>query len=205
MKWQALAIETTGPDPGLAAIWDVAAVTFHEGAVVDKAGMRVDPGHPPTRSWHEAHGLRYGALVDCPSLADIAERFLARVREAEVLVVYSFPTLDAFMREALGGWEEAVASTPVLDPLVVLQMKDVGRYWKGRERHELAHVCRRFGLPVTNAPGRAWTRAEQSGQVLWRFRNRLPSDADEAGRFIVDQRLTQRMEHRHWRGGPEPS
>jgi DNA polymerase III epsilon subunit-like protein len=205
MDWLVLAIQTTGPDPSLAAIWDLAAVSFRDGQMVHKAGMRVDPGHPPSRAWHEAQGLRDGALVDRPSIQSVGDPFLDRVRRAEVIVVFGYPTVDAFLQTALPSWREAVGDTPVLDPLVVLQLKDVGRYWKGRERYELGHVCERFGLPVTSAPGRAWTRAEQSGQVLWRFRNRLPSDVNDAGRFITDQRLTQQVEHRHWRRGPEPS
>lgn len=203
MKWQeenlfAIDTETTGVKRGGDRIVELGA--WWEGEGGKRFGTLIDPGIPIPAEASAVHGITDEAVAGKPKLLDIAERFLARVRRATVLVAYNWPFDSEMLEAELGdSWRIAIADKPVLDPYVVVRFDDVGRYWRGKGRHKLDAVAARYKLSRGKGSShRASSDAYLAIRVLRRLARHLPEDAHEAAELIKRRREEQDARFRAW-------
>ena len=196
--------ETTGVDRQTDRIVELGAFGFVNGKLDEgtKFGTLINPGVPIPERAIAVHGITDDDVKDKPSFGTVAWRFVDRVKAASVLVGYNF-TFDAEMitaellreaeRRALGGdgdyspldtWLDALKTKPILDPLVVVRLDSVGRYWKGKGRHKLDAVAQRLGVKRDGNAHRASSDAKLTAMVLHALASHLPSDAHEAAALI---------------------
>ena len=147
----------------------------------------------------EVHGIYDATVIGKPSLAEIAHRFVERVAAAPIVVAYNAPFDLAILERTCPGFAGAMQGRVVLDPLVVVRLPDVGKFWGGKGRHKLANVCAKMKLPIPGNAHRAAADAIMAGLVLWRFRDRLPADAAEAAAFLAEARVQQDADFEAWR------
>jgi DNA polymerase-3 subunit epsilon len=167
--------------------------------------MLLNPGIPIPAGATEVHGISDSDVAGCPSLQDVAERFLQHVRAAPVLVGYNWPFDAAFLHAALGSaWQQAIEGKPVLDALVVVRQDAVGRFWKGPGRHKLDAVARQLGIAWEGDAHRASSDCVMTCRVLWHLREHLPDDPQEAALQVLAAREQQDRDFRAWqaRRGP---
>src|SRR5262249_2604970 len=108
-------VETTGTDPKLADLVEVAAVRVKGGKVTDRWSTLVDPGRPIVG--HQMHGLTDADVKGAPSAADAARQALAFVGDAPI-VGHSVGFDIGFLEEALGDGTR-IAPGSYLDTLVI--------------------------------------------------------------------------------------
>jgi DNA polymerase III epsilon subunit family exonuclease len=199
-KWLCIDSETTGIDPVNDRIVELGAVEFHQGQPLRRMGMLVQPGIAIPEQASAIHGIRDADVSGCPSLSDIADRFLTHVRSAEVLVGYNWPFDAAFLHAALGSaWLEAICDKPVIDVLVVVRLDSVGRYWKGTGRHRLDAVADQLDVPREGRSHRASSDCVLTCRILWKLRAYLPQDADGAVRLLAAERQRQERDFEAWK------
>lgn len=199
-EWLVIDTETTGVDPLTARVVELAAVKFRNGEPTARHGMLLDPGMPIPKEATAIHGITDADVRGQPSLAEVAARFLAHVRAADVLVAYNWPFDAAFLESGCPGWDAAIVGKVVLDPLVVVRFDAVGRFWPGAGRHQLESVYRR--IVDDEVPGhahRASTDAVMAGRILWALRANLPADGREASAIIERERHRQRADYEAWK------
>ncbi len=199
-QWLVIDTETTGLDPKCDRLVELAAVRFQHGQPLERRGMLLDPGIPIPEEASAVHGITDEQVKGKPSIQDVAERFLGLVEASPVLVAYNWP-FDAGMLEAVcPGWAGAVAGKVLLDPLVVVRLDNVGRYWRGTGRHRLENVYRRLvGPDLPGVAHRASTDAVMAGQLLWALREHLPDDGAGAAAFIDKARARQQADFEAWK------
>jgi len=198
--------ETTGIDPARDRIVELAAVVFQRGEVVRRMGMLVNPQMPIPAEATAIHGIRDEDVAGCPALLELQERFLRHVRAADVLVGYNWPFDAGFLHHALGeAWSEAIAGKPVLDALVVVRLDQVGRFWKGPGRHKLERAAEQLGIPWEGKSHRASSDCMMTCRVLWRLREHLPEDAQEAALKLQEARKKQEQDFAAWQKSRTPT
>lgn len=197
--------ETTGPDKDTAHVVEIGAYEVERLPDVaagkgSRYGALIRPPIPIPPEATLVHGIGDGDVRDAPTIAEIADRFLARVRDASILGAYNWPYDAAVLRRELGeAWDQAIAGKPVLDPLVVVRFDDVGRYWPGKGRHKLDAVAKRLGIGIHRpADHRASADALTAAAVLYTLRQHLPEDAFEAAALIATEREQQEQRFREW-------
>lgn len=210
MKWQneelfALDTETTGVKRGEDRIVELGA--YWEGDGGKRFGTLIDPGIPIPAEASAVHGITDEAVAGKPKLLDIAERFLARVEAATVLVAYNWPFDSEMLEAELGdSWRIAIADKPVLDPYVVARFDDVGRYWRGKGRHKLDAVAARYKLSRGRGSShRASSDAYMAIRVLRHLAKHLPEDAREAAELITRRRAEQEARFQAWLATQPPA
>jgi DNA polymerase-3 subunit epsilon len=203
VKWQneelfAIDTETTGVKRDKDRIVELGA--YWEGDDGVRFGTLIDPGIPIPAEASKVHGITDEAVAGKPKLADIADRFLARVRQATVLVAYNWPFDSEMLEAELGeSWRIAIADKPALDPYVVVRFDDVGRYWKGKGRHKLDAVAARYKLSRGRGSShRASSDAYMAIRVLRHLAKHLPEDAHEAAELITRRRAEQDARFKAW-------
>lgn len=208
LTWLCIDTETTGIDPLRDRIVELAAVVFQRGELARRMGMLVNPEMPIPAEATAIHGIRDEDVAGCPTLQQLQERFLRHVRAADVLVGYNWPFDAGFLKAGLGeAWSEAIADKPVLDALVVVRLDEVGRYWKGQGRHKLERAAAQLGLAWEGKAHRASSDCLMTCRVLWKLREHLPEDAQEAAHLIEQARDRQDRDFAAWQRsrGPVPA
>lgn len=209
MRWQeqhlfAVDTETTGIVRGEDRIIELGAYWEGDGGV--RFGTLIDPQIPIPAEASKVHGITDEMVRGKPTMAQIAERFLARVRQATVLVAYNWPFDSEMIEAELGsGWADAIAGKPVLDPCVVVKSDNVGRYWKketmakyGAGRHRLDTVAAYYKLRRRGSSHRASSDAYMAIRILRHLARHLPADAHEAGELITRWREQQEARFQAW-------
>jgi DNA polymerase-3 subunit epsilon len=200
LSWLCIDTETTGIDPQTDRIVELGATAFQGGQLRRKMGMLVNPGVPIPADATAVHGITDDEVADCPSLDEIAERFLGHVRQAEVLVGYNWPFDAGLLDVALGdAWRHAIRDKPVIDVLVLVRFDDVGRYWKGPGRHRLDAVAERLGIARQGKAHRASSDCILTCRILWQLQQHLPEDAQAAAELLAQQRAQQDAAFQAWR------
>lgn len=204
--WYSIDTETTGLGRD-ARIVQIAGVRFEEGEPVDVRGVLVDPGIPIPAEAAAVHGITDERVAGKADIGTVLEGVLPRISEAPVLVAYNAPFDLRMLRqdaERIGATtqlEHALEGCAVLDPLVVVRLDNVGRYWRGKGRHKLTSVAERFRLegdprwPAHDAR----TDAILAGRVLWRLRDKLPDDLEEALRMLTSESKAQQRAFEQWK------
>lgn len=204
-RWLVIDTETTGVDIETARVCELGFVPFHRGQPLAKYGRLLNPGVPIPADATTVHGITDDDVADCPRIEDVAERFLDHVRQAEVLVGYNLYGYDGPLLGRLLGrsWTEVAVCVPRIDPLVLIRMDGVGRYWQGHGRHKLTAVAKRFGLPIPASAHRSTTDCLLAGMVLWELRNHagaqdLPAEPFDLERVLLQAKDRQDADFAAW-------
>lgn len=191
--------ETTGFNPPDDKIVEVGAVLYRDKEILRKECWLVNPGIPIPAEATAVHGITNASTDSAPPLLDIAEELLSLVCEAHVLVGYNWP-FDAsfFQAELEGAWTDSIDGTPIIDPLIVVRFDNVGRYWKGSGRHQLARVADRFGIEAEGDIHRASTNCILTLRILELVQGYLPDDGGVASALIEERRKRQDADFQTW-------
>jgi DNA polymerase III epsilon subunit family exonuclease len=156
--------ETTGTDPKMSDLVEVAAVKIKGTKVVDRWSTFVNPGRPIVGN--QMHGITDKDVKGAPSPKEAADQLLAFVGDA--LVVGHNVGFDlGFIEEAKGDGFRFAPGT-YLDTLVIAR-----EGYPGAESYKLPDLARFFGVELTQSH-RALPDAEATANLLLWFANDLP-------------------------------
>ena len=157
-------VETTGTDPKLADLVEVAAVRVKGGKIVDRWSSFVNPGRPIIGN--QMHGITDKDVKGAPSPAEAARKALDFVGDA-LLVGHSVGFDIAFLEEALADGTR-IEHGRYLDTLVLAR-----EGYPDLENYRLDTLSRFFGIDLTQNH-RALPDAEATANLLIWFANDLP-------------------------------
>ncbi len=161
-------VETTGTDPLMADLLEVAAVRVRDGAIVDRWSTFVNPGRPIFGN--QMHGITDADVAGAPSPADAARRALEFVGDG-IIVGHSVGFDIAFLEAALGDGSR-IELGRYLDTLTLARdgYPDLPSY-------TLGELSRFFGIALQQAH-RAGPDAEATAELLIRIAADLPARID---------------------------
>jgi DNA polymerase III epsilon subunit family exonuclease len=157
-------VETTGTDPKMADLLEIAAVRIEGGKVTDRFESLVNPGRGIVG--RQMHGLTDTDVKGAPSASDAARKFVEFAGDA-LLVGHNVGFDLGFIEEALGDGTRFEQGR-YLDTLVLAR-----EGYPGAESYKLADLARFFGVEV-ESNHRALPDAEATAQLLLWFANDLP-------------------------------
>jgi DNA polymerase III subunit epsilon len=198
----AIDTETTGRDPEVDRVVEVACVIWRGGEIVRKMAWFVNPGRPIPKEASDVHGITDETVKDAPAFPLVMAELLDAIRGA-VPVAYN----AEYDRKVLAA-EMSRAGVPPqslppavrrniewIDPLV--WAREIQRAEKSRA---LSEVAERLGIKLENAH-RASDDAEATLRVLAAFQ-RDPRVPKTYGALIQEQRRIARLfdeERKRWR------
>ena len=156
--------ETTGTDPKMADLVEIAAVKVKGTKIVDRWSTFVNPGRPIVGN--QMHGITDKDVKGAPSPKDAADQLLAFVGDAKV-VGHNVGFDLGFIEAAKGGGFRFEPGT-YLDTLVIAR-----EGYPGAESYKLGDLARFFGVDLTQSH-RALPDAEATANLLLWFANDLP-------------------------------
>ena len=157
-------VETTGTDPKMADLVEVAAVRVKGGKITDRWSTLVNPGRPIVGN--QMHGITDKDVKGAPSPAEAARKALEFVGDAP-FVGHSVGFDIAFIEEALGDGTR-VAQGAYLDTLVIAR-----EGYPDLENYKLGTLAKFFGVELSENH-RALPDAEATANLLIWFGNDLP-------------------------------
>ena len=167
-------VETTGTDPKMADLLEIAVVKVKGGKISDRWSTFVKPSQPILG--HQMHGITDKDVAKAPSAADAAKEALAHIGDA--LVVGHNVIFD------LGFLEEAGASRVDQSRLVdTLTLAREG--YPDLQNYKLDTLAGVFGVDLTQNH-RALPDAEATANLLISFANELPGRIATAKSEISD-------------------
>lgn len=213
-RWLVLDTETTGLDSAAdpAGIVELGAVVMQEGRVLEHRAALFNPGKPIDPRAAEVHGITDAMVANRPRITAANPKTgrtpvqgldaLAAKWDCRAIVGYNLISFDMpILRRELGfGFSALEASIGcVVDPLVVVRLDSVGKFWKGQGRHKLTAVADRLGLNAAEPhmliqAHRASWDCVLAGRVLWHLREHLPTDSDEAHQLCAGKGAQQRRD-----------
>ncbi|MDQ2646743.1 MAG: 3'-5' exonuclease [Myxococcota bacterium] len=203
--------ETTGRDPAVDRIVEIACVVWQNGTVVARSAWLVNPERPIPKEASDVHGITDEEVKDKPTFAEIIDEVLEMMSGGVPLAhnaEYDRSVISAELGRIGGARRDAPAvrkSVDWVDSLV----------W-ARELHKLekskalGEVSQRLGIEIPQAH-RALHDAEAALRVMLAFASdvRVPRTY---GAFIQEQRRLSRLhddERRLWKmrapSGPAPA
>jgi DNA polymerase III epsilon subunit family exonuclease len=157
--------ETTGTDPKMADLVEVAAVKIKGTKVVDRWSTFVNPGRPIIGN--QMHGITDKDVKGAPSPKEAAEKLLAFIGPDALVVGHNVGFDIGFVEEAMGdGFRVRPGS--YIDTLVIARDG-----YPGAESYKLPDLARFFGVELTQSH-RALPDAEATANLLLWFANDLP-------------------------------
>ncbi|MFZ5854894.1 MAG: polyribonucleotide nucleotidyltransferase [Chloroflexota bacterium] len=156
--------ETTGTDPKVADLVELAAVIVKDGRIAERWSSYVDPGRPIIG--HQMHGITDADVAGAPSPKQAAEQFLAFAGE-RTIVGHSVGFDLGFIEAALGGGYRFEPGR-YLDTLVLAR-----EAYPDLENYRLETLARVFGIELT-ASHRALPDAEATAGLLAWFGRDIP-------------------------------
>jgi len=215
--WLILDTETTGLED--AAIVELGAVVMHEGRVLAHRGALFNPGKPIDPRASQVHGLTDAMVADRRRISEphpktgrtpaqgldaLAAEYDCRALVGYNLISFDLPILRRELGERFAALEASIG--PTVDPIVVVRLDAVGRFWKGQGRHKLTAVAERLGL-TTPEPGmadqahRAVWDCVLAGRVLWHLRDHVPTDEAAVRELMTREGGAQRAAlDAYWKG-----
>jgi len=157
--------ETTGTDPRMADLVEIAAIRIKGGTIVDRWSTLVNPGR--SIMGHQMHGITDKEVKKAPSPRQAAETFLAFAGDA-MIVGHSVGFDLGFIEEARGDGYR-FASGRYLDTLVIAR----DGYPGFSESYKLVDLAKFFGIPL-EGNHRALPDAEATAALLLAFAADLP-------------------------------
>ncbi len=172
----AIDTETTGRDPNVDRIVEVAAVIWDGTGISERFSWLVNPGCPIPPETTEVHGITDADVADKPPFAEILPDLLA-VLKGRVPLAYNAEFDKRFLmaeyaRCSMADFQAGVSHSPAnqvpafrrniewVDPLVWVR-----EVQKDEKSKALGDVCERLQIPLTNAH-RATHDAEAALLVL---------------------------------------
>jgi DNA polymerase-3 subunit epsilon len=200
----AIDTETTGRDPLVDRVVEVACVFWREGGIVERKSWLINPGIPIPKEAFDIHGIGDEEVKNAPPFSAIVPELYA-ILEGHVPMAYN----AEYDRKILMAELARVASVPAtappafrkgvewVDPLV--WARELQKLEKSRA---LGDVVQRLGIVLENAH-RAAADAEATLHVFAAFSSdpRVPK---AYGALIQEQRRLARAfedERGYWRGG----
>lgn len=195
--------ETTGRDPTVDRIVEIACVTFKNGEVLERKSWLVNPGRPIPKEAFDVHGIGDEEVKDAPPFAIVIRDVLEALRGA-VPLAYNADYDRSILMNELGRISLDAGPLPPaarkgiewIDPLV--WARELHRLEKSRA---LGEVSQRLGIKIEQAH-RAVHDAEAAGRVFVEF-SRDPRVPKTYAALIQEQRRLARVfddEHgRMWR------
>jgi DNA polymerase III epsilon subunit family exonuclease len=158
-------VETTGTDPKMSDLVELAAVKIKGTKVVDTWSTFVDPGRPIVGN--QMHGITDKDVKGAPSPKEAAEKLLAFIGGDALVVGHNVGFDIGFIEEAMGdGFRVRPGS--YLDTLVIARDG-----YPGAESYKLGDLARFFGVELSQSH-RALPDAEATANLLLWFANDLP-------------------------------
>jgi DNA polymerase III epsilon subunit family exonuclease len=157
-------VETTGTDPKMADLVEVAAVRVKGGKITDRWSTYVNPGRPIVGN--QMHGITDKDVKGAPTAAEAARKALDFVGDAP-LVGHSVGFDIAFLEAALGDGTR-IEQGRYLDTLVIAR-----EGYPDLENYKLPTLANFFGVEL-KASHRALPDAEATATLLAWFGNDLP-------------------------------
>jgi DNA polymerase-3 subunit epsilon len=196
--------ETTGRDPSVDRIVEIACVVWHQEQVVQSHRWLLDPGRPIPKEAFDVHGIGDDDVRGKPRFAEITGELLACLA-GHVPLAYNAEFDRAFLIDELAraGVERsdlppaARRGVEWIDPLT--WARELQEEEKGKS---LVEVSGRLGIDIAQAH-RATDDAEAAARVMGTFFGdaRVPKTY---GAFIQEQRRLARLhaeDRAQWRGG----
>lgn len=205
--WCVVDTETTGLDINVDRVVEIGISRFSmaEGFISRHCTL-VDPGIEITAEASEVHGItnedvkgKNPLLALAPALTDLFER-------SDIIVGYNIYGFDEPLLEDEFGedqWGVITNGRAVIDPLAIVRMDRVGRYWKGKHRHQLGAVAERFQIAVDGAH-RAIHDCDATAEILKALIERepgtriIPDDANAAEHFLREANERAQVSFRAW-------
>jgi DNA polymerase III epsilon subunit family exonuclease len=157
-------VETTGTDPKLADLVEIAAVKVANGAIVDRWSTYVDPGRPIVGN--QMHGITNDDVRGAPSPADAVRQALDFAGDA--LIVGHNVGFDIGFVEAALGDGTRIEQGRYLDTLVIAR-----EGYPDNQNYKLETLSAFFGIDLTQVH-RALPDAEATANLLLWFAGDLP-------------------------------
>jgi DNA polymerase III epsilon subunit family exonuclease len=168
--------ETTGTDPKMADLVEIAAVKIKGTKIVDRWSSFVNPGRPIVGN--QMHGITDKDVKGAPSPKEAADKLLNFVGEG-LIVGHNVGFDLGFIEEAKGeGFRFKPGS--YLDTLVIAR-----EGYPGAESYKLPDLARFFGVELTQSH-RALPDAEATANLLLWFANDLPGRVTALRESIAD-------------------
>ncbi len=157
-------VETTGRDPRMADLVEIATVRIKDGRVADRWSTLVNPGRAVVGA--QMHGLADADLVGAPTPKEAAAAFLAFAGDS-VIVGHNVGFDLGFIEEAIGGGFR-FAFGGYLDTVTLTRES-----YPDLESYKLGDLSRFFGIELQNAH-RALPDAEATAALVLRLASDLP-------------------------------
>ncbi len=174
--------ETTGTDPKMADLLEVAAVKIKGTEIVDRWSTFVNPGRPIVGN--QMHGITDNDVQGAPSPREAADQLLAFVGDAKI-VGHNVGFDLGFIEEAKGDGFRFQPGT-YLDTLVIAR-----EGYPGAESYKLPELARFFGIELSQSH-RALPDAEATANLLIWFARDLPGRISTLRTAIADAVRAQR-------------
>lgn len=198
----AIDTETTGRDPEVDRIVEIACVRYRGGVVTERRSWFVNPGRPIPKEASEVHGITDDTVKDAPPFARVVEELLLAIRGA-VPVAYNAEYDRKVLHAELARENLSLDDPPPalrhniewIDPLVWAR-----EIQKNEKSRALSEVAERLGVALEGAH-RAANDAEATLHVLGHFL-REPRVPKTYGAFVQEQRRLARLfddERKVWR------
>ncbi len=175
-------VETTGTNPEMADLVEIAAVRVKGGTVADRWSTFVNPGRPIFGN--QMHGITDADVKDAAAPAEAARQALAFVGDATI-VGHSVGFDIAFLEAAVGDGTR-IEKGRYLDTLTLARdgYPDLPSY-------TLGELSKFFGIQLQQAH-RALPDAEATAELLVAIANELPGRLDTLAEGIADSIRAQR-------------
>jgi polyribonucleotide nucleotidyltransferase len=170
-------VETTGTDPKMSDLLEIAAVKIKGTKVVDTWSTFVNPGRPIVG--HQMHGITDKDVKGAPSPKEAAQKLLAFIGPDALVAGHNVGFDIGFVEEAMGdGFRVRPGS--YIDTLVIAR-----EGYPGAESYKLGDLARFFGIDLTQGH-RALPDAEATANLLLWFANDLPGRVSKLRDAIAD-------------------
>ncbi|HET9614600.1 MAG TPA: exonuclease domain-containing protein, partial [Candidatus Limnocylindrales bacterium] len=175
-------VETTGTDPKMSDLLEIAVVKVKGDRITDRWSTFVKPSQPILGN--QMHGITDKDVAKAPSPADAAKQAVDFIGDA--LVVGHSVTFDLGFLEAAGGASARYDQSRVLDTLTIAR-----EGYPDLQNYKLDTLAAFFGIDLTQNH-RALPDAEATANLLIRFAGDLPGRIATLKSGIADSVRTNR-------------
>gem|GEM_PF-525772 len=160
-------VETTGLDPKVDRVIEVAVIHMQDGEVTDTFASLVNPEQEVPDEVVRITGIQPEQLTDAPRFGAVAAEVRARL-EGRIFVAYNLPFDRAFIKSELERAGLDFPEVVPIDPLVFIR-----ELHKNQGSKRLSSAAERLGISLENAH-RAQDDAVVAGLVLYALAPQLP-------------------------------
>jgi len=185
--------ETTGLDPKVDRVIEVAIIHMLGGVVIDRWSTLVDPEQAVSDEVIKITGIDPAALARAPRFAEVAAEVHTRLTD-RVFIAYNLAFDRAFLTHELERVGRELPARTFIDPLVFVR-----ELHKAETSKRLTAIAAKLGVPLSNAH-RAADDAEAAGLVLFRLLADLPQRLGELLLLQQQWEAQQRNEMAQWKG-----